>query len=318
VRTLRGIVVGVGNMGRHHARIISVTPGVQLCGVVDTDLAAARSVASRFGSEAHETVATVSEFDFAVVAVPSTCHLSVGLEVIARGAAVLIEKPLAPTVNDCHRLVLAAEHAGVVLSVGHVERFNQALGILRDRLHNPKLLQFDRLSPPALRTRDSVVMDLMVHDIDLACHLAGEEPTQVQASGGTAYSLTLDYACAQLVFPSGCVASLVASRVTHDKIRRIAASTPSEFLMADSLRQEVIVKRETTVEFPDDAQAWYRQASIIEIPRLGAGVEPLKAQMSAFLRALRGEAPPVVTGAEAMLAVRLALDIERSALRVSD
>lgn len=315
MNNLRGVVVGVGNMGRHHARIIAETVGVELLAVVDTDPVAGQAVAGRLGCTAHEALATVGEFDFAVVAVPSAMHEGVGLEIVARGASVLIEKPMASTVDGCLRLIEAAERAGVVLAVGHVERFNQAIRILRERLRRPHLLQFDRLSPRTDRTSESVVMDLMVHDLDLACHLAREEPSSVQARGACVYSQSLDYACAHLVFPSGCVAALIASRITHDKVRRVAASTDEEFLMADSLRQDVVVKREAIVEFPDDAQAWYRQASIIEVPRLGPGVEPLKAQMAAFLSALRGEAPPIVPADEAMLAVRLALDVERSAMR---
>lgn len=311
MNSLRGVVVGVGNMGRHHARIIAETAGTELVAVVDPDPVARETAARRYGCAAHEQLATVGMFDFAVVAVPTAHHEAVTLEIFERGASVLIEKPLAPTIEGCLRLATAAEHAGVVLAIGHVERFNQAIHLLRERLQRPRLLQFERLSPRTERTSDSVVMDLMVHDLDLACHLTAEEPLTLDAAGSAVYSRSLDFACAHLVFPSGCVAALIASRITHDKIRRIAVSTDTEFLIADALRQDVAVKRETSVEFPDNAQAWYRQASIVEVPRLGPGIEPLKAQFGAFVDALREEGPNMVPPSEAMLAVRLALDIER-------
>ena len=311
--TLRAAVVGTGMMGRHHVRILAQMPDVDLVAIVDGDLERATAAALAFGASPFASVAEVGDIDLAVIAVPTPAHAAVALELIARGVHVLVEKPLAPSPEEARRIVDAAAAAGVVLAVGHVERFNPAVMALARLVSEPLHMQFDRLSPFTPRIGDSVVFDLMVHDLDLACMLAGCEPVSIAAEGVTVFSDTLDIASALLRFESGAVASITASRATQDKIRRIAVSELDRFSLADCLRQDVQIRRETVSEFLDDAGGTYRQASVTEIPYLDRRAEPLAAELPDFVEAVRGEHAPSVGGHAGWLAVDLARKVEAAA-----
>jgi UDP-N-acetylglucosamine 3-dehydrogenase len=310
---LRAAVIGVGNMGRHHVRILGAMPDVHLVAVVDGDQS--RAEAALGGSDALRLTSLdeLPDVDLAVVAVPTSAHLSVALDLIARGVHVLVEKPLAPSPADATTIVEAAEAAGVVLAVGHVERFNPAVMALAHLVEAPLHMQFERLSPFTPRIGDSVVFDLMVHDLDLACMLAGAAPDRVDTAGVRVFSDTIDIAAALLRFPSGCIASITSSRATQDKIRRITVSERDRFILADCLRQDVQIRRETTSEFLDDAGGTYRQASVTEIPYLDRRAEPLAAELRDFVEAVHGEHAPSVDGRAGLLAVELAREVEAAA-----
>lgn len=311
VPRLRAAVVGAGNMGRHHARILQRMSDVDLVAVADTDVDLARR--SSPGAAAVPSAAHLPPLDMAVVAVPTHGHLDVAMELLDRGVSLLVEKPLACDPVSAERIVVAARHAGVVLGVGHVERFNPAVAALAEVSTEPLLVQFDRLSPHTPRVSESVVFDLMVHDLDLACHIAGAVPVRVQASGIAVFSDMLDAAGALLTFPSGCVASVHASRVTQDKVRRIAVSERDRFIVADSISHDIRIKRQTVSEYLFDTVSTYREASVTEIPYLDRRVEPLAAQLEEFVGAVRSRLPFSVPGEVGLEAVRLAWEVERQA-----
>lgn len=310
---VRAAVIGGGNMGRHHIRILGSMRDVELVGVVDVDSERAAPHAESARTEVYPSLSELPDIDIAVVAVPTEHHLDTALALIERGVHLLIEKPLAPTPAEAERIVVAAQQAGVTLAVGHVERFNAAVNVLANLAEDPVMLAFERLSPFTPRIQDSVVFDLMVHDLDLACWIAGAYPSRVEAVGTKVFSDSFDVASAVLEFPNGCVASLQASRVTQDKVRRISVSERERFLLADSVRQDVSIKRETTVEFEENGM--YRQASVIEVPYLDRSGEPLARELSDFIGAVRARTQPLVSGEAGLSAVRLAYEVEEAARR---
>lgn len=311
---LRAAVVGAGNMGRHHIRILAGMSDVDLVAIVDPDASRPTAHASAAGVTAYGEVEEIPAIDFGVVASPTPTHVSVASALMRRGASVLVEKPLASTPGEAEELVRVAEETGVVLAVGHIERFNAAIDVLAQLTKNPIMLSFERLSPYTPRIKDSVVFDLMVHDLDLACWIAGGYPTRVQASGHPVFSSELDVAAAVLEYPSGCIATLQASRATQDKVRRISVSERERFIVADSVRQDVSIKREAEVDYAEvQGPIAYRQASVVEIPYLDRSGEPLERELRDFVEAVRGEHAPLVGGAAGLVAVRLAYEVERAA-----
>jgi predicted dehydrogenase len=183
--------------------------------------------------------------------------------------------------------------------------------VVGDPLH----IQIERLSPFTPRIGDSVVFDLMVHDLDLVCMLMNAEPSAIQAAGVRVFSDDLDIATALLTFPRGGTAAITASRATQDKVRRISVSERERFTVADCLRQDVMIRRETVSEYLDDASGTYRQATITEIPTLDRSAEPLAAELRDFIESVRGEHKPAVSGEAGYLAVDLARRVEAAAAR---
>jgi predicted dehydrogenase len=238
-------------------------------------------------------------------------HYATGVDLLERGVHLLVEKPLALDATQAAEMVRVARDNGVTLAVGHIERFNAAFGALKAICREPKMISFERLSPFTPRIADSVVTDLMIHDLDLVMWILGEYPTRVQAVGAPVFSNALDVASAALQFPSGCIATLQASRVTQDKVRRVSISETDRLVVADSMRQDVMIKRETSVDFSDDeGPQVYRQANTVEIPYLDRNGEPLLREIADFLSAIREGRDPLVTGEDGLRAVRLAREIE--------
>lgn len=311
---LRAAVIGAGNMGRHHVRVLDAFPDVDLVVVVDPAVASGSAVLPANGATVCGSIDDMPDVDFAVVATPTDSHLALAGALMERGVHVLVEKPLALTPADAATLVELAERRRLVLSVGHIERFNPAVSLVSRVVGSPLLMSFERLSPFTPRIGDSVVMDLMVHDLDLACWFAGTEPERIEAVGLNAISDTLDVCTACLRFPGGAVANIQASRITQDKVRRIAVSEQDRFILADSVRQDVSIKREVVVDFEDGVElSAYRQASVVEIPYLDRSGEPLVRELRDFIEAVQGLHPPLVDGSAGWRAVRLARQVERCA-----
>ena len=310
---LRAAVIGAGMMGRHHVRILGGMGDVELVGVVDADAEGARG---RMGTVAAPVVGSISDLpavDIAVVALPTEAHVDAALELISRGVHVLVEKPLALTEGEARRIVDAARDAGVTLAVGHVERFNPVVRFLRALPMTPKHVAFERMSPFTPRITSNVISDLMVHDLDLACEFCGGEPVRVEAVATPVFTEMPDIASALLEFASGAIVTLSASRATQDKVRRISISEADRYIVADCLRQDLQVKRETTVEFADDEPNLYRQANVVEIPYLDRSGEPLALQMRDFVDAVVEKRQPTVTGEHGLRAVRLVEAAEKAA-----
>jgi len=216
VTVLKGLVVGVGALGRHHARILSSMDGVSLVAVADSNRTNGENVANACGSKwVSDYREVLTEVDFAVVAVPTMAHEPVATTLLESGIDVFVEKPLAMNSAEARNLVAMAESHSRVLQVGHIERFNPAFEATLPHLCDVKYMRAERVSPYSFRSTDiSVVLDMMIHDIDLVLAITGETPSRVDAMGVTVFGDQADIAQARLVFSSGCVADLVASRIS--------------------------------------------------------------------------------------------------------
>ncbi len=292
---------------------------VQLIGVADLNVDRGIDTASkyrvRFFEDYHDLLPHV---DAVCVAVPTRLHHDVGMTCLNAGVHVLIEKPIAASIAEAESLVNAAAAAQKILQVGHIERFNPAFAELSKVLKAEQLLALEahRMSPYSQRANDvSVVLDLMIHDIDLLLELAASPVVKLTASGSRAEdSGYLDYVTATLVFGNGIVATLTASKVTHKKIRRIVAHCQSSLTEADFLNNEILIHRQTTANcMTDYGQVLYRQDGLIE-KVYTSNIEPLHAELEHFVSCVRGGDQPSVGGEQALKALRLASSIEQMAL----
>ena len=315
MQQLKGAVIGAGSMGRHHVRIMSQCEGVELAYVVDPAIEAAQALCEQWGGTPLASIEDLPEVDIAIIAVPTQLHEEIALALIARGIHLLMEKPLAASPKIARRIVKAAHEAGLTLAVGHVERFNPAVRELKKRLKDPQLLSIARLSPYPPRISDSVIYDLTVHDIDLACWLVDDEPAVIHALGARVESNSVDIASVQIKFKGGCIATLQTSRITQDKVRRILASERDRFFTVDMLKQNIEIKRSARVENETtDGSTTYSQETITEIPTLTGG-EPLRLEQEDFYRAVREGIAPLVTGEDGLRAVEMVEQIEELIVR---
>ncbi len=312
-------VIGVGNMGQHHTRVLSRFKDVELVGVSDVNVERGLDTAGkyriRFFEDYHELLKHV---DAVCVAVPTRLHHTVGMACFQAGVHVLIEKPIAASIAEAESLVNAAAATNCILQVGHIERFNPAFQELHKVLKTEELLALEarRMSPYSQRANDvSVVLDLMIHDIDLLLELAGSTVSTLTASGSrAANSGYLDYVTATLGFSNGIVATLTASKVTHRKIRSITAHCKNSLTDADFLNNEILIHRQTTADCSTDyGQVLYRQDGLIE-KVYTSNIEPLHAELEHFVNCVRGGEEPSVGGEQALKALRLASLIEQMAL----
>lgn len=316
---LRIGVIGVGNMGQHHARVLGLLKDVELVGISDINVERGLDTASkyrvRFFEDYHDLLEHV---DAVCIAVPTRLHQSVGMAALKAGVHVLIEKPIAASIAEAEALVNLAAECQCILQVGHIERFNPAFQELSKVLKTEELLALEahRMSPYSDRANDvSVVLDLMIHDIDLLLELSNSQVVKLTASGSRASnSGQLDYVTATLGFANGIVATLTASKVTHRKIRRIAAHCKNSLTEADFLKNEILIHRQTTANYKTDyGQVLYRQDGLIEKVQT-SNIEPLHAELEHFVQCVRGGLQPSVGGIQALKALRLASLIEQMAL----
>ncbi len=325
---LRAAVVGVGAFGRHHARIYKEMPAddVRLVGLVDIDPVGPRGVADEHGVPLVSSVADLAEpVDVVSVAVPTTAHRSVAEPLLRRGVHCLVEKPIAGSTRDARALVAAAEEAGACLQVGLVERFNPVTAAL-DRLGDPPVyVEVHRLAPFHGRASDvGVVMDLMIHDLDILNHLVGEDAQEVSAVGVSVTGGHEDVANARVTFPSGCVANITASRVSETRMRRFRVFTRSGYLSLDYDSREARLVR------PSRLPRWSDRIALLaaQEPDLGdvrtsgrcapfehslrterlpiADAEPLRSEIEALVHTVRGADHPGVPGADGLRALDLA------------
>jgi len=312
-------VIGVGNMGQHHARVLSLLKDVEMVGVADINVERGLDTASKYRIRFFEDYRDLFPYVHAVcIAVPTRLHHEVGMACLQAGIHVLIEKPIAANIAEAESLVNAAAEYQRILQVGHIERFNPAFQELSKVLKTEELLALEahRMSPYSNRANDvSVVLDLMIHDIDLLLELAAAPVTRLTASGSRASdSGYLDYVTANLGFANGIVATLTASKVTHRKIRTIAAHCKNSLTEADFLNNEILIHRQTTANYMTDyGQVLYRQDGLIE-KVYTSNIEPLHAELEHFVNCVRGGNQPSVGGEQALKALRLASVIEQMAL----
>lgn len=312
-------VIGVGNMGQHHTRVLSLLKDVELVGLSDVSVERGIETAARYSARFFENYQDMLPYvDAVCIAVPTRHHYSVGMACLEVGVHVLIEKPIAANIREAELLVNAAAEHKCILQVGHIERFNPAFQELEKVLHTEEILALEahRMSPHANRANDvSVVLDLMIHDIDLMLELARSRVINMTASGSRGSKTgNLDYVTATLGFANGIVATLTASKVTHRKIRRIAAHCKHSFTEADFLENEILIHRQLQGNYPSPyGKVLYRQDGLIERVHT-SNTEPLHAELEHFVSCVRGGDSPSVGGEQALKALRLATSIEKMAL----
>ncbi len=308
-------VAGVGSLGYHHARQYLAIPGARLVGVFDTRPERAAQVAAELGTRAFATLdALLDEAAAVSVVVPTPRHHAVGLAAMARGRHVLMEKPLAATIAEAQDLVAAAATAGVVLQTGHIERFNRAVRAAAAHLAGPRYIESDRVAPFGLRGSDvAVILDLMIHDLDLVLSLVREPVTDVRASGIGVLTSSVDIATARIEFASGAVANLTASRLARDRVRRLRIFQPSGYLSLDlaagggeflRLRPDALARLAAAGESAPDLAQFVEQ-----LPLDAPEGDALQLELAAFVRAARGEEPPAVSGEDGLEALRLAFRV---------
>jgi predicted dehydrogenase len=302
---LRTAVIGVGYLGRFHAQKYAQLEGSRLVGVVDANPEAAAKVGAELGVPATSDYRTLLDsIDAVSLAVPTPLHHSIGCELLDRGIHVLIEKPIATTVAEARELVDLARRRGCVLQVGHLERFNPAIVAAADRLKTPRFVESHRLAPFKQRGTDvSVVLDLMIHDIDLIQELVGTPIESIDAVGAQVFSGEIDIVNARIRFQGGCVANTTASRISLKQERKIRIFQDDAYLSVD-MQQKIL----TVIRKKDAAPVESPAQVSIEEESFEQG-DALRAEIEAFLHAVRHHGTPVVTGEDGLRALETAMKI---------
>ena len=308
-------VIGIGNMGWHHALVLSLLRDAELVGVADPDEPRGRLAVEQFDCRWFPTYEDLlGEVEAVCIAVPTLLHHRVGMACLQAGVHVLIEKPIAATQEEAADLIRAAETAGRLLQVGHIERFNPAFRELLRVVANEEVvvLEARRHSPNADRANDvSVVLDLMIHDIDLVLELAASPVVRLAAAGGRSSDGPIDYVNATLGFANGVVASLTASKMAHRKIRSLSAHCRSSLMETDFLNRNLRIHRRSHESVSaDHGELLYRNDGFIEEVST-TSIEPLYAELEHFLQCVRGRETPAVDGLQASRALQLADLIEQ-------
>jgi predicted dehydrogenase len=299
---LRIAVVGVGHLGKHHARILSSIPGVELVAVVDINRDRAGEIAAAHGTsplaDARELTGKV---DAVTIAVPTEIHRDIALPFLSAGVAVLVEKPMARSLAEADEMIAAAGKAGAVLAVGHTERFNPAVGVARPLVANPRFIEVHRLGVFPERSLDiDVVFDLMIHDLDVVLSLVDSEVESIDAVGVPVLTGRVDIANARVRFANGCLANLTASRISRDRVRKIRFFQPSAYLSIDYAAQKVEMYKLVTGGGMPSIQGG-------DLPVKSE--EPLVRELADFVDAVVSKRAPLVPGDQGRRALALAQQI---------
>jgi len=313
-------VIGVGGLGFHHARILRDLQGSAFAGFYESNRARADKVAGELSVTAHPTLeALLDVVDAVTIVVPTPAHFEVAREVLGRGIHALIEKPIATTLAEADAMLALAKEHGAIVQTGHVERFNRAIRAALPYVDVPRFIESDRLAPFNPRGADvAVVLDLMIHDIDLVHTLVGGHAASVSAVGVPVLTPFVDIANARLSFDSGAVANITASRVSRERMRKLRIFQQSGYLSLDLGSGEgEFFRLRGDVDIAALAAAPLALEQFVErIPLRAEEAEPLRLEFESFLAAVRGEAPVAVTGEEGREALAVALqivaDIERT------
>jgi predicted dehydrogenase len=296
-------VIGVGHLGRHHARILSTLDGVSLTAVVDKLPERAAEIAAATNSVAFTDGADViDQVDAVSVAVPTELHRDIAMPFLERGVSVLVEKPMARSLAEADELMAAAQASGATLAVGHTERYNPAVAAVLPLVTTPRFIEVHRLGVFPERSLDiDVVFDLMIHDLDIILAMVKSDVTSIEAVGVPVLTPKYDIANARLRFASGCIANITASRISKERVRKLRFFQPDAYVSIDYAAQEVegarLVKR--------DGAKPSIQAGSIPVQR----DEPLKRELADFVAAVRERRAPVVDGAAGRRALELATRI---------
>ena len=300
---LRVAVIGVGHLGKHHARLLAGIGGAQLVAVVDTAVDRAAAAAQATGARAlSDYRELLGEVDAVSIAVPTELHRDVAMPFIERGTAVLVEKPLTKTVAEGEELVAAAAASGAILAAGHTERHNPAVSVVMPLVTTPRFIEVHRLGVFPDRSLDiDVVFDLMIHDLDIILAMVKGDATTVEAVGVPVLTDRFDIANARLRFSTGCIANITASRISKERVRKIRLFQPDAYVSIDYAEQEV------------EGYRLLRRGA--ERPEIQGGKlpvtrdEPLRRELQDFVRAVQGKRRPLVTGEDGLRALKLAQTI---------
>jgi predicted dehydrogenase len=300
---LRLAVIGVGHLGRHHARILSTLPGVRLTAVVDTNRSRAEEIAQSAGARAFfDARDVVGSVDAVTIAAPTERHLEIALPFLDAGVPVLVEKPMARGLDEADAMIAAAAQRGVALAVGHTERFNPAVETARPLVTDPRFIEVHRLGTFPERSLDiDVVLDLMIHDLDVVLSLVRADVESIEAVGVPVLTGRVDIANARVKFTNGCIANLTASRISRDRVRKIRFFQPAAYVSIDYAAQKI--------------EMWRLTAGNGRMPAIDggevpvAGDEPLKRELEDFVAAVVSGRPPAVDGHQGRRALALASQI---------
>ncbi|MFQ5735643.1 MAG: Gfo/Idh/MocA family oxidoreductase [Thermodesulfobacteriota bacterium] len=306
-RKIRVGVIGVGYLGRLHAEKYAAIDGAELVGVADLDTARAGEIAAAHGTRAVGSYRDfIGSVDAVSVVTPTQSHCPIALEFLSRGVDVLVEKPIALDTAEADSLVAEAKRTGAVLQVGHLERFNAAISALEGKVQDPRLMDARRVSPFPNRSTDvDVVLDVMIHDIDIVLHLAASEVVAVEASGLPVVTDMPDVASARLVFANGCVANITASRVAKDKQRKLDIYTGNAVIGVDFASQQLCISRPVEragaafKELADDELNVTKRDSLLE-------------ELKSFISCSAAGSTPPVTGTDGRDALHVAQMIQDS------
>ena len=292
-------VIGAGQFGKNHCRVIHESERAKLVAVVDADAARAAEMAAQYGAQAFTDFRQVAGLvDAAVVAVPTTAHESVGRFLLENGIDLLVEKPIAVDLPQAGSLIDAAARRGRILQVGHLERFNPAVIEMERRATLPLFFEIHRLNVFSPRSLDvDVVLDLMIHDVDIVLALTRAAPSEIRAAGISILSHKVDIANVRMQFPNGCVANLTASRVSTERVRKVRLFQPGQYLSLDYTRQALAV-----FSVGEGRQIGFEQARVEQ-------AEPLKLQLNAFFDSVESRKSPKTSGVAARQTLETALSI---------
>jgi predicted dehydrogenase len=292
-------VVGAGSFGKNHLRVIHNSPHAELAGVFDTNTARASEVAAPYSCPVFTSLEELAaNAGAAVIATPTVSHSEIGCFLMERGLDVMVEKPISDTLEGARALVETSQRRGKILQVGHLERFNPAIIALESIITTPLFFEVHRLSEFSPRSLDvDVVLDLMIHDLDILLSLTGKKPEEIRAAGISILSSKVDIANVRMQFPGGCVANITASRVSTERVRKLRLFQPNEYISVDYGRQDGVryrVKPPLGIDFA---------------PLAVVKDEPLRLELENFFDAIATRRPPRVTGEQAQAALEVALDI---------
>jgi predicted dehydrogenase len=300
MKTLRAGVIGVGYLGQYHAQKYAELDGVEIAGVADVDTARAREIAARLNTRAHADYKTlIAKLDLVSIAVPTEMHYAVARDCLNAGVHILVEKPVTETIEQADELIALAQKNECVFQVGHLERFNPALTALTGILDSPRFIESHRMAPFKPRGLDvNVVLDLMIHDIDVILNMVKSPLAELRAMGAAILTEEVDIANARMEFANGCVANVTASRVSRDSLRKIRVFQSAEYFSIDFLEREIVIVRKG------------REAGQFDIENATfAQEDALKNEIRAFVDAVRNGTPPLVSGEDGKRALEVALNI---------
>jgi predicted dehydrogenase len=297
---MRCAVIGVGHLGKHHARILAALPDVELVGVVDVNRSRADAVAGEFGGRPFTDWRNLmGQVDAVSIATPTVVHLEIAEAFLDRRVHVLVEKPMTPTTAEADRLLQVSRDRGVCLAVGHTERFNPAVERVKPLVRAPRFIEVHRLGTFPERSLDiDVVFDLMIHDLDVVLDIVASEVAAIEAVGVPVLTPRVDIANVRLRFANGCIANLTASRISRDRVRKIRFFQRDAYVSVDYAAQEAEVWRLV----PKDDGKPGIEGGKLEIER----DEPLRRELADFVAAIRDRRAPVVTGEQGRAALELA------------